>query len=127
MILLDTSLIVWLMRGVDRIGPAAQAHIDTHHPVYYSSVSILELAIKAMSGKLTMPAGLVQILDDEGLRQMPLSGEHAEALDEFPELVGHDPFDRVLLAQAATEGLAFITADRRLLALDRPWIVDATT
>lgn len=125
MILLDTHALVWLTEGEERLGPDAQALIASRHPVHYSAVSILELSIKSLQGKLRMPDGLCVILDEVGLRQLPWIGEHADALREFPELARHDPFDRALMAQAAAEHLMFLTPDRRLLALDRPWIVDA--
>jgi len=125
-ILLDTSVIIWLVHGEAKTGPAAVDLIETHHPVHFSAISHLEMQIKHLQGRLRMPARLLERLDDVGLRQLPFVAEHADAMQEFPELVGHDPFDRALVAQAAAEGLLFLTADRRLLALDRPWIVDAT-
>lgn len=126
MILLDTSLIIWLVHGESKAGPVAVELIESHHPVHYSSVSHLEMQIKSISGKLRVPTDVVERLDEVGLRQLPYVAEHADAMRAFPELDGHDPFDRALVAQAAAEGLLFLTADRRLLALDRPFIVDAT-
>ena len=126
MILLDTSLIIWLVHGESKAGPRTVELIGSHHPVYYSSVSHLEMQIKHISGKLRVPADVVERFDEVGLRQLPFVAEHADAMRAFPELDGHDPFDRALVAQAAAEGLVFLTADRRLLALDRSWIVDAT-
>ncbi|MCK5890780.1 MAG: type II toxin-antitoxin system VapC family toxin [Aeromicrobium sp.] len=126
MILLDTSLIIWLVHGESKAGPGAVELIGSHHPVHYSSVSHLEMQIKHISGKLRVPADLVERLDEVGLRQLPFVAEHADAMRAFPELDGHDPFDRALVAQSAAEGLLFLTADRRLLALDRSFIVDAT-
>ncbi|WP_185972934.1 type II toxin-antitoxin system VapC family toxin [Aeromicrobium piscarium] len=126
MILLDTHVLLWVLRGEDRLGSNAAQSIATRHPAHYSSVSVMEMTIKAMQGRLEIPGGVCVVLDDVGLRQLPWVGEHAEAMGEFPELAGHDPFDRALVAQAAAEQLTFLTADRRLLALDRPWILDAT-
>ena len=126
MILLDTNALIWLTNGSRRLGRTARDQVETHHPVYYSSISVLEMMIKKLKGRLTVPDDICAHLDGEGLRQMPLIGEHAEALHEFPELNGHDPFDRALLAQAKSEGLQFLTGDRRLLGLSYDWIVDAT-
>lgn len=126
MILLDTHVLLWLLRGEARLGPAAQDVIDTHHPAHYSAVSSWEMTIKTMKGRLEIPLDAVERFDEVGLRQLPFVAEHADAMRAFPELDGHDPFDRALVAQAAAEGLVFLTADRRLLALDRPWIVDAS-
>jgi len=59
--------------------------------------------------------------------QCPLSitAEHAEAIQDFPELVRHDPFDRLLVAQASRTGLRLLTADQTLLGLGRDFIIDA--
>ena len=43
----------------------------------------------------------------------------------FPALVRHDPFDRMILAQAEAERMTLLTADRTLLVLGQTWIVDA--
>ena len=52
--------------------------------------------------------------------------EHAEAIQDYPELARHDPFDRLLVAQADRAGLRLLTADRVLLGLQRSFILDAT-
>ncbi|WP_375500584.1 hypothetical protein [uncultured Jatrophihabitans sp.] len=44
----------------------------------------------------------------------------------FPNLVRHDPFDRLLLTQAHTAGLDVLTPDRTLLALGLPFVIDST-
>lgn len=55
------------------------------------------------------------------------SGTHSCArTSAFPALDEHDPFDRMLVAQAQTDGLTFFTADGTLLDPDAPWIQDAT-
>jgi PIN domain nuclease of toxin-antitoxin system len=125
MILLDTNALIWLLDGSQRLGLSARDMVAARHPVHYSSISVLEMTIKTMKGRLSVREDICSHLDRIGLRQMPLIGEHAEALTGFPELVAHDPFDRALLAQAKAEGLTFLTADRRLLALGLDWIVDA--
>lgn len=125
MILLDTNALIWLLNDGPRLGPHARALVESRQPVHYSSISVLEMMVKKMKGRLPVPDDICVHLDGEGLRQMPFVGEHSEALTDFPELIGHDPFDRALLAQAKAEGLTFLTADRRLLTLGHDWIVDA--
>jgi len=41
---------------------------------------------------------------------LPIEARHVLAIYDLP-LHHHDPFDRVLLAQARTEGAALVTAD----------------
>ena len=47
----------------------------------------------------------------QGLRPLPVSYLHALAVYELPLHHG-DPFDRLLVAQAISEGLTLITAER---------------
>jgi PIN domain nuclease of toxin-antitoxin system len=79
-----------------------------------------------MLGKLSVPADLSTRLTAQGLELLSITAEHAEALRDFPELTRHDPFDRLLVAQAARAGLQLLTADQVLLGLDREFILDAS-
>lgn len=125
MILLDTNALIWLVSDELELGATAVDLIATHHPVYYSAVSVQELMIKKMKGRMQVPPHVSQLLVGEGLRQMPFTSEHAEGMQAFPELASHDPFDRAILAQAKVESLKLVTSDRVLLGLGQPWIVDA--
>ncbi|MDO5534568.1 MAG: type II toxin-antitoxin system VapC family toxin [Propionibacteriaceae bacterium] len=116
MILLDTHVALWLLAAPDRIGPAARASIDADDRVCFSSVSVAETTIKTMLGRLDLPDGLGQHWSDAGLEELPLRSEHAAAIAQFPELIHHDPFDRLLLAQAAVERGVLLTSDARLLS-----------
>lgn len=127
MILLDTHIVIWAAEGSPRLGPRCKSTIAQSRTKYVSAVTHAELAFKAALNKLTVPHDLPQRLASGGFDPLPLSAEHAEGMQSFPELVGHDPFDRMLVAQAYVEGLTLLTADPRLLDLDRPWIIDATT
>lgn len=123
--LVDTHVLLWLVEDDARLGVRARRLVASHSPVYYSAMSVLEMVIKSMHRKLRMPDEICSHLETEGFRQIPLTGHHAEELGSFPELTGHDPFDRALVAQARSEGLSFLTADRRLLLLGYDWILDA--
>jgi len=94
--------------------------------VHVSAATVWELTIKAMLGKLSVPDKLAPRLVEQGLSLLSITAEHAEGLREFPELTRHDPFDRLLVAQANQAGLQLLTADRVLLGLGREFILDAT-
>lgn len=126
MILLDSQAAIWVLLDGPRLGPVARRMIAGSTAVHVSAASVWELTIKSMLGKLDLPDGLVGLIAAQGLTLLPVSGEHAEALKGFPELVRHDPFDRMIIAQAAVDGLTLITADRVLLGLGRDFVVDAT-
>jgi PIN domain nuclease of toxin-antitoxin system len=46
-----------------------------------------------------------------GYLQLPISAEHAAAIEALP-LLHTDPFDRLLVAQALTEPLRLLTHDK---------------
>jgi PIN domain nuclease of toxin-antitoxin system len=75
------------------------------------------MTIKAMLGKL---------LAEQGLVPLSITAQDAESIREFPELIRHDPFDRLLVAQASQAGLQLLTADRVLLGLGHVFILNAT-
>ncbi len=114
------------MENSPRIGKRAREMITSGVEVHVSTVSLMELTIKAMIGKISIPEKLASQLVDQGLSLLNLTAEHVEGLRDFPELSRHDPFDRALVAQASQAGLRFLTADRALLALGRDFVVDAT-
>ncbi|MFZ5471662.1 MAG: type II toxin-antitoxin system VapC family toxin [Myxococcota bacterium] len=52
-------------------------------------------------------------MDESGLEKLAITMSHAEAAALLPKH-HHDPFDRMLVAQAQLEGLTLVTHDRRL-------------
>lgn len=118
MILLDTHVFLWLQGMPTRLGHLCRALIERAPAVYVSAVSRVEVEVKTLTGRLVLPGGVFDDLPGQGFVELPFTHTHAAALPALPDsLSRHDPFDRMLLAQAATEGLTFVTADRRLLGL----------
>jgi PIN domain nuclease of toxin-antitoxin system len=81
-----------------------------------SVVSIWEILIKRHAGKLLTnldPDAVVQgIRSQTAWRILPLEIEHIQALNDLARFSDHtDPFDRILIAQAKSEGLNVMTAD----------------
>ncbi|WP_028932839.1 type II toxin-antitoxin system VapC family toxin [Pseudonocardia spinosispora] len=126
LLLLDSQAVVWLLDDSARLGARARELIQTAGGVYVSAASVWELTIKSMLGKLTIPADLASRLRQQGLVPLSVTAEHAEGIREFPELLRHDPFDRLLVAQAHRSGLRLLTADQVLLGLGRDFVIDAT-
>lgn len=124
MILLDSHVLIWWLAGSPRLGPRARDRIG--RGAYVSAVSVAELTVKAMLGRLVVPDELGRRAAEVGLVELPLWAAHADALRGLPDdLVRHDPFDRMLLAQASAEGIDLLTADERLLGLGLAQVVDA--
>lgn len=102
-----------------RLGLRARVLIARAAVVHVSAATAWELTIKAMFGKIEIPSGPPSRLVDQGLTLLDVAATHAEGIRDFPELLRRDPFDRLIVAQAAAEGLRLVTADRVLLGLDR--------
>lgn len=112
---MDSHLALWWQIG-DQRAVALQHTVESSDEVMVSQASLWEFAIKASLGKLNVDlrafAGEVERL---GFRWLPITSEHVFAVADLPFIDGHhDPFDRMLVAQAVSESLMFLTADRRL-------------
>jgi len=126
MLLLDSQVVLWVLRDSDRLGLRARKLISAASGLHVSAATVWELTIKSMLGKLTIPDDFPARLDAVGFARLDVTAEHAAAIRQLPELARHDPFDRLLVAQSMCTGLDLVTADRVLLALGRTHIVDAT-
>jgi PIN domain nuclease of toxin-antitoxin system len=78
-----------------------------------------------MIGKVDIPIGLPSRLEQQGLQLIDITTEHAGAIRQILQVVKHDPFDRLIIAQAQLTGARLLTADATLLALGRGFVVDA--
>ena len=113
--LLDTHVLLWWMEDAPRL----QSHVrdligNPDHDIAVSAASLWEAAIKRAIGKLRFDTSiLLQAMRRGGMRVLPITAEHALAAGDLPRH-HDDPFDRMLVAQAAAEGLSIITHDRRL-------------
>jgi PIN domain nuclease of toxin-antitoxin system len=125
MLLLDSQALLWLLDDNPRLGAQARQAITSAQGVHVSAATVWELTIKTMLGKLSVPADLSRRLPAQGLVLISITAEHAEAIRDFPELIRHDPFDRLLVAQASRAGLRLLTADQILLSLGCDFIFDA--
>jgi len=88
-------------------------------PVFVSAASVWELEIKRAAKRLRTPQDIEWLVNDAGYEQLGITFEHAKAAGRLP-LHHHDPFDRMLVAQAQLEGLTLLTADSALGAYDIP-------
>lgn len=113
-ILLDTHVVLWTLAGSTRIEPVRDVILSPDSHIYVSAASWWELAIKIGIGKLQAElAELRQAAKDSGFIELPVTGEHTEALLQLAP-IHKDPFDRLLVAQAITEPMKLITADDKL-------------
>ena len=117
-VLLDTHVLLWLLVEPQRL-PARlrEALEDPGHDIMFSAVNIWEVAIKQALGKPGFdfsPDDVLQAARAADLGELPVRAEHAARVGTLARL-HHDPFDRLLIAQALCEPARFLTADRTLL------------
>ena len=114
-LLLDTHILLWTAIG--NLPSTAKKYIaDTENTLYFSPASIWELVIKQSLGREDFsvdPQALYLGLLDAGYIEIAINAQHTLLISSLSQ-IHKDPFDRLLLAQAAVEGLTFFTADKKL-------------
>jgi PIN domain nuclease of toxin-antitoxin system len=122
-LLLDSQLILWVAMFPERLPDVARALMsDPLNELLFSSASIWEITIKSMQGRNDFrvdPRLLQRLLLDSGYAELPITSRHAVTIDALPPL-HKDPFDRLLLAQAISEGIILLTADEQLAQYPGP-------
>lgn len=124
---MDTHVVLWAGDNAARLSPAAKHHLEKSE-CFFSCASILEMAIKYSLAKLKFPSGLTMKqyveLSIEKLRLsiLPIRMQESCLLALLPHH-HHDPFDRILVAQANVNQLAIISRDANLDRYDvrRVW------
>ena len=113
--LLDTQLLLWIAGVSDRLSATAEEVIlDSSVRLFYSSVSIWEVAIKNGLNRSDFgvhPARFREGLIDHGYFELPVRADHAIAIADLPT-IHRDPFDRMLIGQATSESILLLTTDR---------------
>jgi PIN domain nuclease of toxin-antitoxin system len=116
--LLDTHCLIWFQENNPKIPPSILEEIQkASNKIFFSQISLLEIAIKQKIGKLPSFQATLADVYYQGLKDdftfLSIQNNHIETYDQIPLLAEHrDPFDRLLLATAATEQLTIITADK---------------
>jgi PIN domain nuclease of toxin-antitoxin system len=119
-ILADSHVLLWWLDDPKRVTSAARVAIaDPNNTVFFSAASIWEIGLKAGKGKLHIDGDVVAALRSDGFEPLAITMEHAAKSLTLPDMHG-DPFDRMLIAQALTEGMMLATRDRLILQYDVP-------
>ena len=116
-LLVDTHILLWAAYAPERLPEAARTRLlDPANALWFSAVSIWEVAIKRGLGRadFTIDPGPLRagLLANE-YSELAMDGRHCLGLGTLPALHA-DPFDRMLIVQAAAEGMALMTADSQL-------------
>ena len=120
-ILLDTHVVLWELQGSKTVGPKAQETIEGASELTFSVVSFAEIGVKVAIGKLVVPDDIHEHIIRTGVRILDLTPSHGLGVAQLP-MHHRDPFDRLLISQARSEGLTMLTADTRIADYDVPMI-----
>jgi len=89
--------------------------VEPTHDILISPASYWELAIKVSLGKYQIPGSFQVWMEQQivanAFKILPITIAHAATVTTLP-FHHRDPFDRLLIAQALTEKIAIVSADR---------------
>lgn len=113
--LLDTCIVLWALDG-NRKELKSHLHIieNPNFELAISVVSYWEIVIKKSLGKLEIDDNWTSYLDKLGTVWLHLEPGHVKQLEKLP-LIHHDPFDRLLIAQAQADQRTLLTNDEKIL------------
>jgi len=111
-LLLDTHAFLWLVAGDERLPATARELVAAADHVSLSTASVWEGEIKRAAGQLDAPP-LADAAARAGVALLDVSATHATVAAHLP-LHHRDPFDRMLVAQARSEGMVLVSKDLML-------------
>ena len=125
--LLDTQVLLWFFDDVEKLTASAfDAIVDPASEIFVSIASAWELAIKIRLGKLNFYGGVrnfFRTVEDNGFELLTIEAEYVNLVETLP-LIHRDPFDRMLVSTAISEGMSIITADANIhqYSVDCVWL-----
>jgi PIN domain nuclease of toxin-antitoxin system len=101
-----------------QLSPTALALLaDPANVLIVSIGSLWEITVKVAIGKMNIPGAdidsILNNLDAFRIRILPIRSDHLRALQALPHH-HRDPFDRLLVAQAQSEGLTLVSIDKQI-------------
>jgi PIN domain nuclease of toxin-antitoxin system len=118
--LLDTHILVWLLRRNNRLNKNIREDIEYFQHSYYASVvSLHEIIFLIQNGKMESDDSISKIIKETERKQiqfLDIKPKHIEVLEKLSTpYIGKDPhkdqFDRTIISQGIAEGLTVISAD----------------
>jgi PIN domain nuclease of toxin-antitoxin system len=117
-LLLDTHTFIWFINGDNLLPDEVIGNIkNLKNKCFISIASIWEISIKYSLNKLKLKSGfdkIITFLIDNDIQILPITFEHIQLLNTL-DFHHRDPFDRIIIAQGACEGLTIITKDENFI------------
>lgn len=130
-ILLDTHILLWTLSNDPRLPVKARKLIENEdNEIYYSLISLWEVEIKRLAhpnAMLITAEELAGYCEQSGFQKIPVRENHIFALKNLARDAAapphKDPFDRMLICQASTENMMFVTHDALIPGYNDPFIL----
>jgi PIN domain nuclease of toxin-antitoxin system len=126
-VLLDTHAFLWLIGNLPKLSKKAKKiFTDKDNEILLSVASIWEMGIKLSLGKLELTQPFNKFiptqLHQNGISQLDINFRHINEVVNLP-FHHRDPFDRLIISQAITEGTPIISNDNcfDLYEVERIW------
>lgn len=118
-ILLDTHMLIWALTDSPMLSVKAREMIlNPENEIFYSVISLWEIEIKHQSKPKKLPISALDIAGycrEAGYKPVQLNENSVFRLSELvrpdSEPPHKDPFDRMLICQAVSENMTFLTHD----------------
>jgi PIN domain nuclease of toxin-antitoxin system len=118
-IILDTHCFIYSIEG-NRSAFSEKALsiiLDKTNHIFLSLASVWEMQVKIQIGKLKLENELSKVIDEQlqtnDLRLLTISANHIYNLSQLP-FHHKDPFDRIIISQAMTEGFSLLSKDAQI-------------
>jgi PIN domain nuclease of toxin-antitoxin system len=122
-LLLDTHILLWAAGDPAKLSESAcDMLLDTQNALFFSAANLWEIVIKNSLKREDFkvdPYRLRKMLVINGYTELAITSEHVLRVDSLPPL-HKDPFDRILVAQARSEGMCLLTVDSALVEYGDP-------
>jgi len=117
-IIIDTHIFLWALAEPAKIERNKRTALETvANTIYVSSITIVEIMMKASLGKLAINFDPVEMAQKSGFELLDFSPQDALPLKEMP-FHHKDPFDRMLIAQSISRKYLIMTHDSKFSLYD---------
>ena len=131
-ILIDTHILIWLVSDSTLLSKDAREILtNKDNEVYYSVISIWEIAIKRKLHPEEFnfsPQDIIFYAEKSNSKFLSLLNQHILPWKKLTMLPGEaehkDPFDRILVCQAIAENMKFMTHDSKIPLFDVDCIIE---
>lgn len=119
-LLLDTNALHFYVTQSKRVGRQTIKLLDSSN-LFYSSISLFELKFK----HLRLPS-FRSLITAENLKALGFSPLHFDdsAYEHLVSIGTFDPIDTMLVAQAKSRGMLFLTSDQKILGANLDFVLD---